>query len=99
MRKTSPTDVLLVEDNQADIYVIRRAIADCSPHIRLWLISRGEEAIAFLRHEPPFEHVPFPALILLDLVLPGREGLNILEELRSVPAYSTIPVVILSGNE
>src|SRR5438552_13558876 len=41
MGKTCTQDVLLVEDDPADIYLIQRAIADCSPDIRTWLVSRG----------------------------------------------------------
>jgi two-component system response regulator len=99
MGKTGTQDVLLVEDDPADIYLIQRAIADCSPDIRMWLVSRGSDALPFLRHEPPFGNVPSPALILLDLNLPERDGHAILGELRGVAPYHTTPVVVLSGNE
>jgi len=93
------TDVLLVEDNPADIYLVQRALQDCGSHLRLWLVSRGSDALAFLRHEPPFRNVPAPALIFLDLHLPGRSSQDILRELRCLPAYQTTPAVILSGAE
>ncbi len=99
MPKPCTYDVLLVEDHPADIYLIQRALADGSPDIRTWLVSNGREALPFLRHEPPFVHLPSPMLILLDLKLPGRDGHAILAELRSMAPYHTTPVVVISGCE
>lgn len=99
MRDSTAIDVLLIEDNAADIYLIQRAIADCSPHIRLWLVSTGTEAMAFLRQEAPFPYAPLPALILLDLHLPGTKGYELLPKLRGLPAYQTTPVIVVSGSE
>jgi len=65
----------------------------------VWQVSNGREALAFLRHTPPFVHAPAPALILLDLNVPGRDGHAILAELRGVAPYHTTPVVVISGKE
>jgi two-component system response regulator len=89
--------VLLVEDDHADIYLIRRAIADCGPHICVWVVSRGNDVLAFLRKAPPFVHVPTPSLILLDLTLPGRDGRALLADIRRMPAHRKTPVVIISA--
>ena len=62
------------------------------------MVTSGSEVIAFLRREPPFENVPTPALILLDLNLPRRDGRDILHELRSLSGYQKTPVVIVSGS-
>jgi len=99
MRKPCLPDILLVEDEPADIYVIQRALADCCPQSRVWVVSSGSAALAFLRHEPPFVNVPTPALILLDLNVPRPDGHAILRELRRLAAYQTTPVVIVSVNE
>jgi len=99
MAKTGTQDILLVEDDAADIYVIQRAIADCSPHLRVWVVSRGSEALAFLRQEPPFVNAPCPALIFLDLNLPQRDGRAILADLRGLSTHQTTPVVIISGSK
>jgi len=90
-------NVLLVEDNPADVYLIQRSVADCGPDIHVSVVPDGGEALAFLRKDAPFAHVPSPALILLDLPLPTLPGHQVLTALRRLPAYQATPVVILSG--
>src|SRR5262245_54573464 len=65
----------------------------------MWLVSNGREALAFLRKEPPFPETPSPALILLDLKIPGTDGHELLTQLRRLPAYQTTPVIVISTNE
>ena len=89
--------ILLVEDSPADVYLIQRAVKKCGGDIRLSVVPDGDEALAFLRKEGPFAHVPSPALILLDLLLPKMHGAHLLTELRHLPAYQATPVVIFSG--
>jgi CheY-like chemotaxis protein len=84
MGKFSTVDVILIEDDPADIYLIQRAVADCIPQAMVWPVSNGSQALAFLRHEPPFPKVPSPVLILLDLGIPGRDGYAVLTELRTL---------------
>jgi len=98
MSETAAHHVLLVEDNPADSALTQRAIADCRPLSWVWPVIDGNEALAFLRHEPPFVEAPAPALILLDLNLPGRDGCYVLAEVRRMPVYQATPVVILSGS-
>src|SRR3954466_7536093 len=59
--------LLVVEDNPADIYLIRKAVEECGPDIHLSVIPNGRDALAFLRQEGAFALEPSPALILLDL--------------------------------
>lgn len=89
--------ILLVEDNPADIYLIQRAVAECSSDLQLFIVPDGGEALAFLRKEGSFAHVPSPALILLDLHLRKIDGDQVLPELRRLPALQTLPIVVLSG--
>lgn len=58
MERPTPIDVLLVEDNPADVYVVQRAAADCSPAVRLTVMVGGREVPGFLRKEPPLGRVP-----------------------------------------
>ena len=90
-------EVLLVEDNPADVYLIQRAVADCGSDIHLSVVPDGGEALTFLRQEAPFAHVPSPTLIVLDLRLPRINGDQILPDVRRIPAYQTTPIVVLSA--
>jgi two-component system response regulator len=96
MERRTLTDVLLVEDNPADVYVIQRVLAD-REDLRLWVMPDGIEALLFLRKEQPLPHVPTPALILLDLKLPRTDGAELLPQIRRLPDYQTTPIVILSS--
>ena len=98
MSETTTPHILLVEDNMGDIYVIQRAIAECSPRSYVWSVTDGAAALAFLRQEPPFVKAPAPVLILLDLNIPKYHGWDVLVEVRRMPAHHTTPVVIFSSS-
>ena len=97
MKRRDPPDILLVEDEPVDIYLIQRAIADCRLQNHVWAVSTGSDALAFLLHEPPFVHVPTPALILLDLNIPRPDGHILLALVRRLATYQKTPVIIVSG--
>ena len=88
--------ILLVEDSAADAYLIQRAVKDCGQDIHLWTMTDGAEALQFLRKAHPVAHVPTPALILIDLLLPKMSGTQLLTEIRQLPAYQATPIIILS---
>jgi CheY-like chemotaxis protein len=99
MEGPTPVDMLLVEDNPADVYLVQRAVAGCSPAIRLTAMFGGREALEFLRKEPPFVNKPSPILIILDLSLPRGDGHDLIREIRGMPEYRRTPVVVLSAHE
>jgi chemotaxis family two-component system response regulator Rcp1 len=88
--------ILLVEDSAADAYLIQRAVKDCGRDLQLWTMPDGVEALAFLRKTLPVPHLPTPTLIILDLRLPKMSGIQLLSEIRQLPAYQETPIVILS---
>lgn len=59
----------------------------------------GEEALAYLRREHPYESAPRPGLIILDLNLPRKSGREVLEDLKKDPELKTIPVVVLTTSK
>ena len=87
--------ILLVEDSAADAYLIQRAVKDCGQDIQLWTMADGAEALQLLR-KATLCHVPTPALILIDLLLPKMSGTQLLTEIRQLPAYQATPIIILS---
>jgi CheY-like chemotaxis protein len=94
-----PIEILLVEDNPGDARLTREALAHSKVRNNLHNARDGEEAIAFLRREPPFQDAPTPDLILLDLNLPRRDGREVLEDIKRDPALMHIPVVILTSSQ
>jgi len=94
-----PVEILLVEDNPGDARLTREALSASKVRNNLHRASDGEEAMAFLRHQGRFRHMPSPDLILLDLNLPRRDGREVLEDIKNDPALKHIPVVILTSSQ
>jgi CheY-like chemotaxis protein len=88
--------VLLVEDNEADVRLTREALRESGDSIRLSSVADGDLAMAYLRREPGYEDVPRPDLVLLDLNLPRKNGLEVLDEMRADPDLACIPVIMLT---
>ena len=91
-----PVEILLVEDDPGDVMITREAIESSKVANRLSVVSNGEEALQFLRHEEPFADAARPGLILLDLNLPRLDGREVLARIKSDPDLRRIPVVVLT---
>src|SRR5580704_19252898 len=96
--RPAPTSaaVLLVDDDAGDVLMIQEALLQCRARCRLYQVPDGEQALQFLRREPGFVQAPRPALILLDLRMPGSTGLDTLAAIRADDGLRDIPVVVLS---
>lgn len=94
-----PIEILMVEDNPGDVDLTLEGLAEGKIANRLHVAEDGEEALEFLRRRGPFEDVPRPDLILLDLNLPRKSGLEVLEEIKDDPDLRVIPVVILTSSK
>jgi len=92
-------DVLLVEDDPGDVLMTREAFETSRMPNTLHVVGDGEQAMHFLRRTNDFTGAPRPALILLDLNLPRRNGLEVLAELKADSDLLTIPVVILTTSQ
>jgi CheY-like chemotaxis protein len=91
-----PIEILLVEDNPADVRLTTEALKEEKIYNNLYVASDGVEAIAFLRREGKFVKAVRPDLILLDLNLPKKDGREVLEEIKNDDDLKTIPVVVLT---
>jgi CheY-like chemotaxis protein len=94
--KGQPVEILLVEDDPGDVMITREALESSKVSNHLSVVSNGEEALAFLRQEPPFADAVRPGLILLDLNLPRLDGREVLASVKADPGLRRIPVVILT---
>lgn len=98
---TELINLLLVEDNPGDARLTKEALAEGKIHINLTHVDDGVKAMAALKQEGDYSDVPRPDLILLDLNLPLKDGREVLEEVKSIPELSAIPIIVLttSSNE
>ncbi|WP_043817171.1 response regulator [Deinococcus maricopensis] len=94
-----PIEILLVEDNEPDILLTQEAFEEARVPNRLHIARDGVEAMQFLRREAAFANKPRPDVILLDINMPRKNGLEVLEELKGDPELKTIPVVVLTTSQ
>jgi CheY-like chemotaxis protein len=94
-----PVDILLVEDNPAHADLMRGIFIQSKIANTLSVVSDGEMAMDFLQKKDPYATSPRPLLILLDLGLPKKSGLEVLAEIKADPDLKRIPVVILTSSE
>ena len=88
--------ILVVEDNPADVRLTAEAFRETDVDHRLHVVNDGVQALAFLRHEPPYEAAVRPDLVLLDLNLPRKDGREVLGAIKTDPSLKRIPVVVLT---
>ena len=93
-----PPALLYVEDEENDVFFLRRALVRAEVTVRLTAVSDGEKAIASLAGRPPHEGRELPRLVLLDLNLPARSGFEVLEWLRRDSGLPPLHVVVFSSS-
>jgi CheY-like chemotaxis protein len=93
--------ILLVEDNPDDVLLARRALKKAALPASMQVVEDGDEAVAYLDGSGRFgdrARHPLPALVLLDLKLPKRSGLEVLRWVRNQSGLDTTPVVVLTSS-
>jgi chemotaxis family two-component system response regulator Rcp1 len=96
---TKQVEILLVEDNPADVRLVREALKESKILNNLSVVVDGVEAIDFLRKKGKYASSPRPDLILLDLNLPRKNGREVLAEVKSDEKLKRIPVVIMTVSD
>jgi chemotaxis family two-component system response regulator Rcp1 len=91
--------IFLIEDNKADIRLIQEALKTNSLPHQLVTVRDGLEAMNYLNQEGKYADTPRPNLILLDLNLPKKDGLEVLAEIKSSPQLKRIPVIVLTTSK
>ena len=93
--------MLLVEDDDNDVFFFKKAIRDAGIQNELWVVRDGQEAMDYLtgdRHFADRTMYPLPCLIILDLKMPRKTGIDVLRWLRREPYLNMIPVIVFSSS-
>jgi CheY-like chemotaxis protein len=93
--------ILLVEDDPNDVLLIERAFQKASMRNLLTVVRDGEQAISYLRGQGSFSdraQFPLPFLVLLDLKMPGTDGFEVLQQVRSEPELKRLLIVVLTSS-
>ena len=94
-----PIKILLVEDNPGDVELTQDALLKSKVVTEVAVVGDGEEAMEYLRRQGRYAEELPPDLVLLDLNLPKKDGLEVLKELREATDLKHIPVVVLTTSE
>ncbi len=94
-----PVEILLVEDNEGDVGLVEEVFEEGRINNNLSVAEDGEEAMMFLRKEGQFANATRPDLILLDLNLPGKDGREVLKEVKEDDNLKKIPIVVLTTSK
>src|SRR5207248_11570255 len=97
MRGPTPINILLVEDDPADVELTRRGLGRGKVQNRLWVVGEGLDALAFLRREGPHPGVRPPPPWFLGLKLRHLAGRGVTLRIRAAPAWAGLPGVALAG--
>jgi CheY-like chemotaxis protein len=93
--------VLHVEDEPTDRMIVAAAFKKAAPNVLLKAVADGEQAIAYLAGQGAYgnrELNPMPLLVLLDIKLPRKSGLEVLEWIRKQPDLKSLPVIMLTSS-
>jgi len=96
--ETAKIRILVIEDNPADIELLRWALEGAGVICELTVIEDGGEALACIQHREKFVGSHMPDLAILDLNLPKYDGLEILEAMRADQDFASVPVAVLSSS-
>jgi len=92
-------ELLIVDDNPADVELAREALEQCAPGCQISTVGDGVEALAFLNRRDKYANAVRPDLVILDLNLPKRGGLDVLAAMKAGPSLRRIPVIIFSTSQ
>src|SRR4051812_47502630 len=94
--------ILLVEDNEDDVVLMKRALKEASINNVLMVVDNGEDAVKYLEGRGAFSDrnkCPLPSVVFLDLKLPLRSGHEVLAWVRQQPALQSLVVVVLTASD
>jgi chemotaxis family two-component system response regulator Rcp1 len=90
--------LLYVEDEDAAAFLFETALQEAGITVQLHRATDGEQALSFLRFQGRFSEAPIPDLVVLDLNLPRKNGLEVMAEIHGTESLASIPVVVLTSS-
>ena len=97
-RLLRPVEILLVEDNPADVRMMQEALFLAEIPHHLAVVTDGEEALRYLNRQKQYVNATRPDVVLLDIKLPKISGHEVLYSIRKNPALHTLPVMMLTSS-
>ena len=98
---TTKSVILLAEDDDNDVFFMRRALQKSQVDFAIQVVSDGQQAVAYLSGEGKFnnrDQYPLPSVILLDLKMPFLDGFEVLAWTRTQPSLKGVPVAVLTSS-
>lgn len=95
----TPIELLLIDDDDKDIFLTKRAFKKSETPSRIQVAKDGEEGLALLRREAPFEAAARPDLILLDLNMPRMNGYEFLQIVKADDDLKSIPAIVMTMSQ
>ncbi len=92
-------NILIVEDDDSEIFIIKKILESYEKNINLINITDGDATIKYLKRENEYENVLLPDLVMLDLNLPKRDGFEVLQIRLEYTELKKIPVIILTSSD
>jgi CheY-like chemotaxis protein len=94
--------ILIVDDDENDIFFVKRAFTEINVHCTFQVLKNGQEVIDYLNGEEQYadrDEYPMPMMILMDLKMPVMDGFEVLSWIRSRPGIKVIPTIIFSSSD
>jgi two-component system, chemotaxis family, response regulator Rcp1 len=96
---TESRDILIVEDNPADVRLMREALRDLDPPVTIHVAAEGDEALLFLQRKGRHCDAPVPKLIFLDFNLPKSDSRELLRYIKADELLRLIPIAVLTTSD
>ena len=98
-RTTVCPHILLAEDNPGDVMLLKKALNQGDFDTTVHTVTDGKEALQFLQQKEIHVDKPYPDLILMDLDMPRKDGIEVLESMTMDPELQQVPVIVLTSSE
>lgn len=95
-RAASVLRILVAEDNEEDVFIFREAFSDSPFRCDIQVVRDGAQVLTALRREAPYETAARPDIVVLDINMPVKNGLEALRDIRSDRSLAALPVIIFT---